>query len=260
MTKNNWRARLFFGSFKQKGEQLSVSTTIKSSVSNANKLSSSAFKLVAKPVVKLLLPYNDRWIVRNLANIISTLRLPLSLLLIFGMVYPAYVNQQKQDLYLALGLMLIVLLSDGFDGALARGLAAESRYGKAVDPVADKVFYVSSIVCLLLGAWNLVPREIVVVMLICIIAAVYFEIRLIMIAIATDNECRKRNTAEPVGANMWGKAKFFLQATAGFMGFGIPWVLAGFALAMCFVVLSLPMAYMSLRGHQLDLDAIKAKP
>jgi hypothetical protein len=50
-----------------------------------------------------------------------------------------------------------------------------------------------------------------------------------------------------------------VQAASGFVGFGIPWQTAGFSLSMCLVVLSLPLAHMSLRGHQLDLEAIKAK-
>ena len=156
--------------------------------------------------------------------------------------------------------MLVILISDGVDGALARGLEVESRYGKAVDPVADKVFYIAMAVCLIAGAWQIVNREIVIIMIACMTVAIYYELRLVMIAIVTDRECRIRHSAEPVGANMWGKAKFALQAAAGFAGFGLPWSNAGFALAMCLVVLALPMAHMSLRGHQLDLEAIRTKP
>jgi hypothetical protein len=97
-------------------------------------------------------------------------------------------------------------------------------------------------------------------MIACMTVAIYYELRLVMIAIVTDRECRIRHSAEPVGANMWGKAKFALQAAAGIAGFGLPWSNAGFALAMCLVVLALPMAHMRLRGHQLDLEAIRTKP
>ena len=176
------------------------------------------------------------------------------------MVYPSYVEQDAKKLYLSLLVMLVILISDGVDGALARGLEVESRYGKAVDPVADKVFYIAMVVCLIIGAWQIVNREIVIIMMACMTVAIYYELRLVMIAIVTDRECRIRHSAEPVGANMWGKAKFALQAAAGFAGFGLPWSNAGFALAMCLVVLALPMAHMSLRGHQLDLEAIRTKP
>ncbi len=238
---------------------LSVSTAIKTTVGAVNNCSRLSFVLVSKPVVKILYPHRNIWVVRNLANIISTVRLPLSLFVVVAIVYPGYVNQDAKNLYIGLAAMLIVLLSDGFDGALARGLNTVSRYGKAVDPVADKVLYVSMILCLLFGGWQVVNRELVIIMLLCIIVAVYYEVRLVMIAIITDRECRLHNSAEPAGANMWGKAKFAMQATSGFVGFGIPWQTAGFSLSMCLVVLSLPLAHMSLRGHQLDLEAIRAK-
>jgi phosphatidylglycerophosphate synthase len=260
MTKNTFYVKIHASSLQEKGRHLSVVTLVRSSVSGVNNFSRSGFEVLAKPAVKILRPHNNWWAVRNLANIISTIRLPLSLVVVIGWVYPAYVNQDLQSLYIALVVMLLILLSDGFDGALARGLDSVSRYGKAVDPVADKVFYIAMTVSLVVGATRIVPQQIVIVMAVCLVPAVYYEVRLVSIAIVTDRECRKRHSAEPVGANMWGKAKFALQASAGFAGFGLPWATAGFSLAMCLVVLSLPMAHMSLRGHQLDLEAIKAKP
>jgi len=239
---------------------LSVATAVKTTVGTVNNCSRSSFIILTKPVVRALYPYRSKWFVRNLPNIISTARLPFSLLVVIGMVYPSYVEQDAKKLYLSLLVMLVILISDGVDGALARGLEVESRYGKAVDPVADKVFYIAMVVCLIAGAWQIVNREIVIIMIACMTVAIYYELRLVMIAIVTDRECRIRHSAEPVGANMWGKAKFALQAAAGFAGFGLPWSNAGFALAMCLVVLALPMAHMSLRGHQLDLEAIRTKP
>ena len=238
---------------------LSVSTAIKTTVGAVNNCSRFSFVLLTRPLVKILYPHRKKWLVRNLANIISTVRLPLSLFVVVAIIYPGYVNQDAKNLYIGLAAMLIVLLSDGFDGALARGLDTVSRYGKAVDPVADKVLYISMILCLLYGGWQVVNRELVIIMLLCITVAIYYEVRLVAIAIITDRECRLHNSAEPAGANMWGKAKFVVQAASGFVGFGIPWQTAGFSLSMCLVVLSLPLAHMSLRGHQLDLEAIKAK-
>ena len=237
-----------------------MASAVKTTVGAVNNYSRSGFVVLANPAVNVLYPYRTKFLVRNLPNIISTLRLPLSLITVVGMVYPAYVEQDTKSLYIALAAMLVILLSDGFDGALARGLEVVSRYGKAVDPVADKVFYISMVICLIAGAWQIVNREIVIIMMACMAVAIYYEIRLVMIAIVTDRECRIRHSAEPVGANMWGKAKFALQASAGFAGFGLPWATAGFSLAMCLVVLALPMAHMSLRGHQLDLEAIRTKP
>jgi phosphatidylglycerophosphate synthase len=156
--------------------------------------------------------------------------------------------------------MLVLLLSDGVDGALARGLLAVSRYGKAIDPLADKVFYLSSLIALLLGSKALVHQQAVIAMLILLIPALYYELRLVITALVTEKVCRKRQTVEPVGANTWGKTKFGLQALAIFLGLGLPWPTLGFSCAMILVAVSLPLAHLSLRGHQIDLESIRLKP
>ncbi len=238
---------------------MSASTAIRSTISVLNAKSKSIFEWIVQPLVLSLWPRRSSWWVRNLANIISTARLPISIMVVVWGIYPAYHNRNLGSLYLSLAVMLIVLLTDGIDGALARGLMAVSRYGKAVDPLADKVFYMFMIGSLTIGAWGIVPREVVITMLVFMIPALYFELRLVATSIITERECIRADVAEPAGSNIWGKAKFSLQALAGFMGFGIPFVIAGFSIAMCFLVLSLPMAYMSLRGHQLNLEAIRIK-
>ena len=220
----------------------------------------SFFSWLVRPLVLVLWPRRSSWVVRNLANIISTLRLPLSLAVVATLVYPGYEDNQSSRLYIGLGLMLILLISDGIDGALARGLMCVSRYGKAIDPLADKVFYLSGAATLVLGAHSIIQNEVVYGMLIVLLPALYFEMRLVMIAITTERECQIRQAAEPVGANNWGKTKFGLQALAVFIGLGLPWPTLGFSLAMSLVALSLPLAHFSLRGHQLDLEAIRLKP
>ena len=50
---------------------------------------------------------------------------------------------------LAFGLMLISLLSDGLDGYLARRLNQESRLGKFLDPLCDKIFLAAVLITLL---------------------------------------------------------------------------------------------------------------
>ncbi len=238
---------------------MSAGTAIRSTVSVLNAKSKSILEWVVQPLVLLLWSRRSSWLVRNLANIISTARLPISIMVVVWGVYPSYHNRNFGPLYLSLAIMLIVLLSDGIDGALARGLMTVSRYGKAVDPLADKVFYLFMIGSLTIGARGIVPHEVVITMLVFMIPAVYFELRLVAISIITEHECTRYDVVEPAGSNIWGKTKFSLQAIAGFVGFGIPLVITGFSMAMCFLVLSLPMAYMSLRGHQLDLEAIRIK-
>lgn len=231
-----------------------------SGLDRLNDKNRSIFSWLVRPLVLLLWPHRSNWLVKNLANIISTLRLPLSLLVVGLMVYPGYEESQTGRLYTGLALMLALLISDGIDGALARGLMCVSRYGKAIDPLADKVFYLSGALTLVVGAYSVIQNEVLYAMLVVLVPAAYFETRLVMIAVATDRECQKRQTAEPTGANSWGKTKFGVQAGAVFIGLGLPWPTLGFTLAMSLIALSLPLAHFSLRGHQLDLEAIRLKP
>lgn len=234
--------------------------TAKTYLGSVNDFNRSFFSWLVRPLVVTLFPRRSSWWVKNLANIISTVRLPVSIAVVAFVVYPAYISRSFHSLYVGLALMLVILLSDGIDGALARGLLSVSRYGKAVDPLADKVFYLSSFVAVLLGARHMVHQQIALAMLLLLLPALYYELRLVLIAVITEKECRSRHAAEPVGANLWGKSKFGLQALAVFVGLGLPWPVLGFCCCMILVGVSLPLAHLSLRGHQLDLESIRLKP
>lgn len=233
---------------------------VKGKLNSVNDVNRSFFSWLVRPIVLALWPRRETWLVKNLANIISTLRLLVSLATIVFLVYPAYVNQNDARLYASLALMLVLLLTDGIDGALARGLDCVSRYGKAIDPLADKVFYLASVVAAVLGAWHLIEHQVLFAMVAILLPALYYELRLVAIAVSTEHECRRREATEPVGANTWGKTKFGIQGLAVFVIFGLPWPILGFCLAMSLMALTLPLAHLSLRGHQLDLEAIRLKP
>ena len=90
--------------------------------------------------------------VQQLPNLISILR--LLLVPWFALV----LLEQRFDA--ALGLFLLMGVSDGLDGYLARRLGAASPLGAALDPLADKVMLVSAFV--LLGHLELLPAWLVV--------------------------------------------------------------------------------------------------
>jgi len=80
--------------------------------------------------------FRPRWI-KNLPNLISALRLILSpYVLIF-----AFKGEANHSLFLFVAL----LISDAIDGTLARIFKAESRLGKMLDPLADKVLLLSGL-------------------------------------------------------------------------------------------------------------------
>lgn len=90
--------------------------------------------------------------VQQLPNLISILR--LLLVPWFALV----LLEQRFDA--ALALFLLMGVSDGLDGYLARRLGAASSLGAALDPLADKVMLVSAFV--LLGHLELLPAWLVV--------------------------------------------------------------------------------------------------
>ena len=93
-----------------------------------------------------------RSMVQQLPNLISILR--LLLVPWFALV----LLEQRFDA--ALALFLLMGVSDGLDGYLARRLGAASSLGAALDPLADKVMLVSAFV--LLGHLELLPAWLVV--------------------------------------------------------------------------------------------------
>ncbi len=96
------------------------------------------FQKLVRPVVR---HYTNKyavvsafpWRVRNLANMITVMRLVLSMAAAYGLyLFPAYAVR----IPLAVCLFLLAA-SDGIDGSIARGLGIQSRFGAAVDPLAD---------------------------------------------------------------------------------------------------------------------------
>ncbi len=83
----------------------------------------------------------------QLPNLISILRLLLvpwfALLLL------------EEKFVLALGLFVLMGISDGLDGYLARALDAKSSLGEALDPLADKVMLTAALV--IMGHMELMP-------------------------------------------------------------------------------------------------------
>jgi cardiolipin synthase (CMP-forming) len=87
------------------------------------------------------------WAYLNWPNRISLLRLlliaPFIILLLHQQSVPSY-------RYFALGIFVIMGISDALDGYLARRLSCKSRLGAVLDPLADKALIICSAVLLTL--------------------------------------------------------------------------------------------------------------
>jgi CDP-diacylglycerol--glycerol-3-phosphate 3-phosphatidyltransferase len=101
--------------------------------------------------------------------------------------------------YVALFLFIIAAVSDWLDGFLARKYNIVSDFGKVMDPLADKILVISTLLCFV--QMNLVPAWMVV-----IIISREFLINGIRIMAAQGGKI--------IMASNWGKAKTVIEMTA----------------------------------------------
>jgi len=99
---------------------------------------------------------------RYLPNSLTLLRLALAV--------PLGVLILREEYTWALGIGVLAGLSDALDGFIARRLDALSRFGAALDPIADKILITVTFVCLAqaqLAPWYLavavITRDLVIV-------------------------------------------------------------------------------------------------
>ncbi|TWI34367.1 CDP-diacylglycerol--glycerol-3-phosphate 3-phosphatidyltransferase [Paracoccus sulfuroxidans] len=99
-----------------------------------------------------------RW---NLPNILTLLRLiaaPLVPLMFF------FFGRPFAD-FAALALFLVAAVTDWFDGYLARAWGQESRFGAAMDPIADKAMVIIAIVVITgysgMNPWLILPATLI---------------------------------------------------------------------------------------------------
>ena len=109
--------------------------------------------------------------------------------------------------YIALGVLLIIGLSDILDGYLARKMGETTNFGKYLDPIADKLLLI--IACILLSSDTLWPgpRFPVWVLAIIVSRELFFSLGVI----ATFTIVKRRIIWQP---SKLGKLTTFLQITA----------------------------------------------
>lgn len=143
----------------------------------------------------------------TISNVITLARLALLPLIVHLLM--------RGDRLAAFIIMLAALLSDGLDGYLARRFRQESRLGRFLDPVCDKIFLAVIIVTLYcLGA---VPLWIVLVII----------LRDFLILLGSLLLWKNRSVIEP--SNSFGKVTGFLFG-AMILAFTIGWQRIGYVL------------------------------
>lgn len=124
--------------------------------------------------------------------------------------------------------------SDWLDGFLARKLEAESEFGKVLDPIADKIFYLGSLFILK----NVIPT------LVLFAPAFLFEA---LLTAKRFGKSRRGNRA----ANPYGKLKTTVQflAVACMIASVAGEISALTALGFSLGLIAIPLAWMSLHAH-----------
>jgi cardiolipin synthase (CMP-forming) len=85
------------------------------------------------------------WTIPNLISLARLLGVPVFLWLVLG------VDSQAGDWW-AIGLLIAASASDWLDGKIARALNQQSRLGELLDPAADRLYIVATIVALAVRA------------------------------------------------------------------------------------------------------------
>lgn len=100
---------------------------------------------------------------KKLPNMLTITR--IALIPVFIMSF--HLEDKWWSSFIAAILLSIAGITDFFDGYLARALSAESSFGKALDPLADKLVVVSAIVMLIytqkISGWEILPSVTIVV-------------------------------------------------------------------------------------------------
>lgn len=84
---------------------------------------------------------------RHVPNILTFIRLGLTIVFLWMILYSPQVERRTVFLDGAFVLFLVAALTDVVDGHVARRFNATSKFGRMVDPLADKVLVVGSFIC-----------------------------------------------------------------------------------------------------------------
>ncbi len=134
---------------------------------------------------------------KKIPNLLTLLRMACVPALIWFLFW----HQPASQGYL-LGLILFVVasISDWLDGLLARQWNIITNFGKIMDPLADKLVVITSILALSIGPWKLIGLWVVIVVVVREVAVTLRR-----------NYYSRKNIYIP--ANIWGKLKTFTQMT-----------------------------------------------
>ncbi|HIJ70943.1 MAG TPA: CDP-alcohol phosphatidyltransferase family protein [Planctomycetes bacterium] len=92
---------------------------------------------------------NDNRLVRLIPNGLTLSRLVLTLVFLSMILYSPHTGSEKPAAFLMVAFTLFVIagLTDIFDGPVARAFGVTSKFGRMVDPLADKILVGGAFIC-----------------------------------------------------------------------------------------------------------------
>ncbi len=194
--------------------------------------------LIERPA-KRLEPYKENVVVRNIPNAISVWRCVMAV----WVDWQIYQAPSAHERWLSLGIIVVLIASDGIDGALARRLRLESRFGAMADPFADKILIGGLVIGLAFKFGSPLFAGLVLVLLVIELGnglAGYIGSRL----------AKQLDKPERAGSSTWGKLKFGDECLLVLLGWTLlPYQELALAISTFLIIMVIPLAVKSLRGY-----------
>jgi len=92
---------------------------------------------------------NNNSIVKLIPNALTFARLILTLAFLVMILYAPHIGEDKPSAFLMIAFTLFVVagVTDMVDGPVARAFGVTSKFGRIVDPLADKILVVGAFLC-----------------------------------------------------------------------------------------------------------------
>jgi phosphatidylglycerophosphate synthase len=197
------------------------------------------FSLLVEPLAIVLEPHTNSRIVRNIPNAISVLRAILGGAAAWG-IYHATSSPER---WTYIVVILLLVLSDGIDGTLARRLKVTSVFGAIFDPLSDKLLIGGLVygLCLKFDSPFFWKAAIVLASI---------ELANIMAGAVSGALVNSQGTSEKAGASNIGKVKMGVECAAVFLGWILlPMTPEGVLVCGSLVTFAIPLAIGSLYGY-----------
>jgi len=197
------------------------------------------FAWLIEPLAKALEPYKDNRFVRNIPNALSVGRC-LAAVWVDWQIYQA---SSERERWLYLGIIVVLIITDGIDGELARRLNIESPFGAMADPFADKILIGGLVIGLGFKFGSLLFAGLVLLLLV-------IELGNALAGYIGSRLAKELNKPGRAGSSTWGKLKFGDECLLVLLGWTLlPYPELALAISTFLIIMVIPLAVKSLRGY-----------